>query len=913
MNRVCKSIFTTERKRSHERSELNLSRNFGTSCIQPLKNNFVRIKIRFLLIISMLPVLCQGQVVKSYKQLPDRVNILLTDGTLSISPITENTIRVRFYKEAEGNFPELILTSSVPTPVFQVSDLPSKLEVKSKNINVTLDKQTGKLSYSDNSGKIFLSEKAGTRKLTPDSVQGEPCFAAEQIFESPSDEYIFGLGQFQDGQYNLKNITRRLTQVNSQIAIPFIYSSKGYGLLWHQYGLTEFNPANNFITLEKQKQLATGNNQAAEVTTTSGTQKVSQNQSLYKGKFNIPKDGEYSIFLDLGDMGNRHFVVIDGKPCIDQNNMWLPPTADVLVNLKAGEHQVQIICKSNNAPKLSWRQSDNITTFRSPASKMLDYVVFYGPSADSVIASYRKLSGNAPMFPQWAYGFWQCRERYSSGKNLVETVKEFRKRNIPMDVIVQDWQYWGNRGWGVPQFDTINYANPSGFIKELHDFNAHFNISIWSNPDKNSTIGKEFVAKNRFIPNTKWLDYFNPDTRKEYWNTLKENLFVYGVDSWWMDAVEPENDALKGEKTYLGAGDFYRLTYPLFVSQAVYEGQRIASSDKRVCILTRSAFSGQQRYGIINWSGDIGGTWDTYKRQIVAGLNYTITGLPYWTTDIGGFFRPGRSQYTDEKYHELLTRWYQWGTFNPIFRIHGYMTETEPWKYGQKVEDNMRKMLNLRYRLLPYIYSEAWQVTKNGSTMMRPMVMDFNGDTDAINQEYQFMFGRALLVAPVTEPGIAEWKVYLPKSATWFDFWTGKNVNGGQVIKTDASLDMIPLFVKAGSIIPLGKLIQYAGEKPADTLEIRIYEGANGEFTLYEDEGDNYNYEKGAYSTITFTWNEAKKALKIDDRKGSFKGMLSERKFNIVRVSKDKGTGLNTTINVDKVLNYKGKKMEIKL
>jgi alpha-D-xyloside xylohydrolase len=379
-----------------------------------------------------------------------------------------------------------------------------------------------------------------------------------------------------------------------------------------------------------------------------------------------------------------------------------------------------------------------------------------------------------------------------------------------------------------------------------------------------------------------------------------------------MDAVEPENDALKGEKTYLGAGDFYRLTYPLFVSRAVYEGQRLASSDKRVCILSRSAFPGQQRYGVINWSGDIGGTWDVFRNQIVAGLNFTITGLPYWTTDIGGFFRPGRSQYTDLKFHELLTRWYQWGTFNPIFRMHGYQTETEPWKYGQTVEDNMRKMLNLRYRLLPYIYSEAWQVTKNGSTMMRPMVMDFNGETDAVKQPYEYMFGKAFLVAPITEAAATQRDVYLPKAAAWYDFWTGKRFTGGQTIKTDAPLDKIPLFVKAGSIVPMGKLIQFAGEKLADTLEIRIYKGADGSFDLYEDEGDNYNYEHGVYSTIAFSWDNTKGTLTIHDRKGAFPGMLTDRKFNIVLVDVNKGTGAENARKYDKQVAYNGKKVVVK-
>jgi alpha-D-xyloside xylohydrolase len=862
-------------------------------------------KVLFLLIIALLPPLCEGQVIKDLKYLSDRIEIALPEGTLSICPLTDNAVRIRFLKDVEVRVPEFVFTSGTRTPRFTVSNLPSRLEVRVRNMVVALDKQDGRLSFEDSSGKMFLSEKAGTRRLTHDSVMGEPCFVAEQSFESPADEYLFGLGQFQDGHYNVKGVSRRLTQVNSQIAIPFVYSSKGYGLLWHQYGLTDFNPADNAVPLVKQVQSSAIGEKTAEVTSTSGTVRISQNQTLYTGTLVVPEGGVYSVFLDLGDMGNRQYVAIDGKPCIDEGNFWLPPTSSALVHLEAGEHQVQVICKSSNTPMVSWARVNNVTTFRSPNAKLLDYTVFYGPSADSVIATYRNLSGNVPMLPRWSYGFWQCRERYTSGKNLVETVEEFRKRNIPMDVIVQDWQYWGNNGWGVPQFDTANYSDPAGFIKKLHNLDAHFNISIWSNPDKNSVIGKEFASKELYVPDTKWLDYFNPVTREAYWNTLNENLFTYGVDSWWMDATEPENDALHGSRTYLGLGDFYRLTYPLFVSRAVYEGQRETTSDKRVCILTRSAFLGQQRYGTINWSGDIGGNWDSYRRQIVAGLDYTMTGMPYWTTDIGGFFRLGPAQYTDEQYHELLTRWYQWGAFNPIFRIHGYQSETEPWKYGQRVEENMRKMLGLRYRLLPYIYSEAWRVTRYGSTMMRPLVMDFRRDTVALNQQFEYMFGTAFLVAPVTEPNAHEWNVYLPESVTWYDFWTGKRFDGGLTPDIAAPLDRIPLMVKAGSIIPMGPFIQYSAEK-SNPVEIRIYPGANGEFTLYEDENDGYDYEKGLYSTIEFRWNDSVRTLTIGKRRGDFPGMLKTRKFNVVVVSPDHGTGVGVTGKVEKVVQYVG-------
>jgi alpha-D-xyloside xylohydrolase len=399
-----------------------------------------------------------------------------------------------------------------------------------------------------------------------------------------------------------------------------------------------------------------------------------------------------------------------------------------------------------------------------------------------------------------------------------------------------------------------------------------------------------------------------------------------------MDATEPENDALRGEKTHIGLGDFYRLTYPLFVSQAVYEGQRNTSSDKRVCILTRSAFLGQQRYGIINWSGDIGGTWDAYKRQIVAGLNYAITGFPYWTTDIGGFFRPGISQYDDEEYQELLVRWFQWGAFNPIFRVHGYQTETEPWKYGQQVEANVRKISNLRYRLMPYIYSEAWQITGNGSTMMRPLVMDFAEDQKALDINDQYMFGKSLLVCPVTKPMyskasvdgedttrvedfslIKSEEIYLPGGTDWYDFWTGIKLSGGQTADKAAPIDIVPLYVKAGSILPVGPKVQYATEKKWDNLEIRVYEGADGNFTLYEDENDNYNYEQGAYSTITFMWDDAKKVLTINDRKGSFTGMLAERRFNIVKVTPNKGTGTDQVKTYDRVVAYKGKRVVVNL
>ncbi len=839
------------------------------------------------------------------------ISIDLKDLKLCITPLNDNAVRIRSIKNFNQITPEIILTQEYNCQNFNTIESDSIVKIILPQIIIVYSKNTECLSFYTTSGKIFLSEAQGKRKLNPFTAEGESYYVAEQSFESPEDEYIFGLGQFQDGHFNLKNITRRLIQVNSQIALPFIYSSKGYGLLWHQYGLTDFNPADQLILLEKIKE--SEKIEIAEVTTTAGTQKIAQDQSLYRGKFNVPNDGKYCLFLDLGDMGNKYFLAIDGKPYIDFSNFWLPPSTSTIVDLKTGEHNVEVICKSSNTPKVYWRRIENKITFRSPHARMIDYIVFYGPSADSIIKSYRSLTGNVPLLPLWAYGFWQCRERYTSFIHLLETVKEFRRRNLPVDVIVQDWQYWGNNGWGVPILDENNYPNPSGFIKELHDLNTKFCISIWSNPDKNSSIGKEYSERGEYIPGTSWLDYFNHQTRLNYWNTLKENLFQHGVDAWWMDATEPENDALKGTKTFIGPGDFYRLTYPLFVSQAVYEGQRGVTSDKRVCILTRSAFLGQQRYGTINWSGDVNGTWESYRIQIVAGLNYSITGLPYWTTDIGGFFRPGQKQYTDEKYHELLIRWFQWGAFNPIFRVHGYMSETEPWKYGQKIENIIRKILNLRYALIPYLYSEAWQMTANGSTIMRPLIMDFPNDLTALSQPFEYMFGKIFLVCPVVHPDINEMKVYLPGTTDWYDFWTGEKHNGGEHIIKETPIDIIPLFIKAGSILPVGPKVQYTTEKKWDELEIRIYPGANGEFILYEDEGDSYNYVKGMYSLIKFSWNDKKNELTIHERQGSFSGMLIHRKFRIVKVAKNKGIGYEVSTGWDKEIIYNGKETKVKL
>jgi alpha-D-xyloside xylohydrolase len=452
-------------------------------------------------------------------------------------------------------------------------------------------------------------------------------------------------------------------------------------------------------------------------------------------------------------------------------------------------------------------------------------------------------------------------------------------------------------------------------VNNLHDLNIHLMISVWSKVDEKSELGIEFKDKNYCIPGTQWVDFFNPEASKFYWENLSEKLLLpYQIDAWWQDATEPENDDLAGRKINNGkmAGEHLRNVYPLYVTKTVYEGLRKDTPDKRVLILTRSGFSGQQRYAAAVWSGDVGNNWETMRRQVTAGLNYSITGMPWWTFDAGGFFRPGKDQYTDTGFHERYLRWFQFATFCPLQRVHGYQTDTEFWRYGEEFEAEALKYLNLRYRLLPYIYSQAANITLNNGTLMRPLVMDFSGDPKALEQNYEYLFGPAFLVAPVLSEGVKEWNVYLPENQSgWYNFWTGSHHKGGQSVMTEASLSTIPLFVNAGSIVPLGKFMQHTKEKQADTLEIRVYTGANGKFLLYEDEGTNYNYENGAYSIITFEWNEQNKTLVIGKSEGKFDGLLNKRVFNIVWVDQSNGLGVEKGITNISV-KYNGNRVEIK-
>jgi alpha-D-xyloside xylohydrolase len=701
------------------------------------------------------------------------------------------------------------------------------ITVSSSAIRVKLNMQNGQVSFSDLKGFPLLNESPEGAKFTPVKDSLENTFTVSQGFQLQPGEAIYGLGQHQAGAMNQRNQKIILKQNNMQIGIPFMHSSKGYGLFWDNYSTTVFDDS------------------------TAGT------------------------------------------------------------------------------------------SFSSQVGNCADYYFIYGGSADPVIAGYRHLTGEAPMFPRWVFGYWQSRERYKSQQEVVGVLKKYRELQVPIDGIVQDWQYWGveETKWNSTEFGNPNFPNPKAMVDSVHQLNAHIIISVWPSFGNETKIWAD-MNKNGFLYHfLTWppksivqpYDAFNPKARDLWWSYANKNIFSLGMDGWWLDSTEPDHiNATEGDDntpTHLGTFRKVRNAYPLVHTGGVYQHQREVSSDKRVFILARSAFAGQQRNATTVWSGDIGSDWSILRKQISGGLNLSLSGIPYWNTDIGGFFSGGYYRKgIDEAFKELYVRWLQFATFCPMMRSHGTDVPREIYQFGKKgtwAYDAIEKYINLRYRLLPYNYSNAWSITANGSTMMRALVMDFPEDKKALDINNEYMFGKAFLVCPVTDSmytskvssqthfnDVKTQQVYLPANHAWFDFWTGDKLHGGQSITKATPVDVMPLYVKAGSIIPMGPFQQYTSEKDLKNIELRIYPGADGTFTLYEDENDNYNYEKGVYATIEFKWNDKAKTLTIDTRKGTYPGILKDRVFNVILVNTNHGVGAEI-IKPDKAIAYNGLKKEI--
>lgn len=574
-----------------------------------------------------------------------------------------------------------------------------------------------------------------------------------------------------------------------------------------------------------------------------------------------------------------------------------------------------------------------VLRWSSEVGKAIDYYFCYGDGTiDTAMKAYRHLTGDAPLMPKWMLGFWQCKERYASQEELLGVARKLRELKVPVDGIIQDWQYWppGTNTWGSHQFDPARYPDPAGMFKELHRMNYHTLISVWAKFDLGSDNSKELNAAGGMFPQVtryvfppgqgQWYDPFSAKGREIYWRQMRDQLFAKGVDGWWLDAPEPEINGMgfRAYTTPMGPGCEVYNAYPLMHSTGIYQGQRAATDNKRVVILTRSAYAGQQRNSAITWSGDIQGTWQVLRNQIPAGLNFSLSGIPYWNTDTGGFFNnrdTGNGNPNNPQFQEFFARWFQFSSFCPMFRVHsssGLNPGREFYRFDEKTQGILRTYLDLRYRLLPYLYSVAWQVTTNGGTFMRPLVMDFSKDPRVLGIGDQYLFGPSIMVTPVTTGGALTRSVYLPASgAPWYNFWTAGTSPAGQRVEAAAPVQTLPLFIRPGSIIPLGPFVQYSSEKPADPIELRIYRGADSKFTLYEDEGDNYKYEKGKYATIPISWNEAKHTLEIGKRTGAFLGMLKERTFNVVWISENHGAGISSTEKPDAVVPYNGKAVKI--
>ena len=796
------------------------------------------------------------------------VNIPFGKGTLRLTPLTENALRVEY---AEGNQKD-----SLPEWVYVKTEATKWKDGQTRKMQVKVDAERQMLTIMNAEGQSVFVAKG--HELTKDATG-----KARLTIESPKDEHLYGMGQFQDGHNNIRGLSRRLTQVNTQTSIPLLISSKGYGLLWNNYGMTLLNPCPNRIVLQKAAE--EGVAETVNVTSTEGNRQEVRRQNRFAATIDIAEEGDYALLLDVGQkMARRHNLSIDGRTVIEMRNLWLPPTASEIVHLEKGKHQLTAELSGGDQPVVYYNKVKNETVLESPVAQMVDYTVFVG-SADEVIAAYREVTGAAPLMPRWALGYIHCRERFHSQNEILETAQRFRREQLPVDMLVQDWQYWGPHGWNSMKFDQANYPDPKALTDSLHGMNLKLMLSVWSKIDRNSEVGREMAASGYYIPNTDWIDFFNPAAAKAYWKNFSQRLLPTGIDAWWQDATEPENDDLEGRLVNNGQwkGETFRCVYPLLVNKTVCEGLLNDQPSRRPMILTRSGFAGIQRYGSALWSGDVGNDWETFRRQITAGLGLQAAGIPWWKYDAGGFFRP-QNQYSDKAYIERMLRWIETSVYLPLMRVHGYMSDTEPWRYGKEAQQVIAQCLKERYRLLPYIYSYAAAISTEGSTLMRPLVFDFADDAEALQQEHEYMFGRSLLVNPVTEPNVTEWTTYLPRHAGgWYDRLTGRHYEGGQQVTTAVDRSRIPVFVCAGSIVPTGPDVQSTADDFHSMITLNVYPGQDASFTLYDDDGESNGYLQEQCSRMQINWDNTRQTLTLNKRKGSYKGMPRQQTF-VVRL-----------------------------
>jgi alpha-D-xyloside xylohydrolase len=870
---------------------------------------------------------------------------------LKIEVCADNVIRVACAKSATFFTRDSLTTAAkkcVPTS-FTTTTAGNLTKLATAKLTVQVDTTTGQVTFLDPTGQTILAENsAGGRTLTAATVQGEATTGVRQEWASNADESLYGLGQHQHGLIDIKGTDLDLHQYNTEVFIPYLVSSRGYGILWDNTSFTRFGDLTDSVPLPGTTGLYATTGTAGDVSPATG------NTKDWSGTVTPTVTGDYTF--RTYSSGTTQLSVNNQMVINHWRQNWLPNEDIAHVTLTAGQAvpvRLQWNGDGMNIIRLLWKApvSNRTTSLWSQVADGTDYYFVYGPELDDVVGGYRQLTGQATMMPLWAYGYWQCRERYKTAQEITDVLKGYRDRSAPIDNIVQDWQYWLPNQWGSHQFDSSRYPDPAGMMKTIHDtYHARLMISVWpkfytSTANYTALNAKGFVyklnvteGKKDFVGyNFTFYDAFSADARAMYWSQMNTALFSLGMDAWWMDATEPEivegpftsiNAQVTTNQTHmnptaLGSGSRMLNAYALVNSQAVYDGQRAAAPNQRVFILTRNGFAGMQRYSAATWSGDISSTWTAMKKQIPAGLGFSVSGMPYWTLDSGGFAVPTRfaavtpTAADTAEWQELNARWFEYATFLPIMRVHGQTPFREIWQFGGDTSAAYAAMLKfdkLRYRMLPYVYSLAGAVTQRAGTIMRPLVMDFRSDTTARTIGDQYMFGPAFLVAPVTTYQATTRSVYLPSTpGGWYLFWTGAAAAGGASVSAPAPFDAMPVYVRAGSIVPLGPDLQYTNEKPADPITFYVYAGADGTFTLYEDQGTTYDYETSAFSQIVLKWTDATKTLSIGARQGSFTGMLASRTFQVVRIASGKAVGYPSTAAPDKTVTYTGAAVDVTL
>lgn len=910
------------------------------------------------------------------------VTLTADDGTkVRVTAVQDNIIRVSAVPKGEKfSDNESLMTVPVQyngTPNIEVH--PDYVNMVTDSVSVMVSRSDGKVLFYSPEGEIITQEDS--RSFSPIEVDGVKAFTVRQIFDSPQDEAFFGLGQHQADEWNYKGRNEDLYQYNTKISIPFIVSSKHYGILWDSNSFCRWGDPREYAQLCEVFRLYDKDGKEGALTGTytprEGKTLVRRETALNQEYLRTPEcdavmnapdfdfSGSHVVFegeLEPARSGLFHFylyyagytkVMVGGETVIPEiwRTAWNPNGRKFELNMKAGK---------KTPIRIEWEPDGDVSycalkvldpidpqlqgqmSWWGEMQKQIDYYFISGSRTDDVISGYRTLTGKAQIMPKWALGYWQSFERYKSQDEILGVLSNFRKRNIPIDNIVQDWQYWKPDQWGSHEFDKERYPDPQAMVDSIHAMNGRYMISVWPKFYTNTEHFKELDENGWMYQGAirdsveDWLghqqsfyDAYAPGARKLFWEQMREHLYCYGVDAWWMDASEPNvHDCTDMDyrkylcgPTYLGPSTQYFNAYALMNAQAIYEGQRSCDNDTRVFLLTRNGFAGLQRYSTASWSGDISTRWEEMKAQISAGLNYSISGIPFWGQDIGGFtvenrFMRAQSLYNSSKtvnedlreWRELNARWHEWGAFTPLYRSHGQWPEREPWRLDPEngaTYKAITESIRMRYRLMPYIYTMAAMVHFDDYTIMRALVMDFPNDKQVTNISDEYMFGNALLVCPVYEYGARSRDVYLPSGCGWYDAHSFKYYDGGNRITAEAPYEHIPLFWRSGQIVPMGQDIQSTAESQ-DELTIEIFGGKNASYTLYEDEGNNYGYEQGLFSTIPMTWDETNRTFTVGPREGSFPGMKENRTFK-VRLTSAEGRGKLYTIE------YNGSLQSIKI